>query len=153
MGEAHNGAAWLVDRHVDDGRGQRIAVRCEGVDTTYADLQQEMFRVQNALAVLGLVRGDRVALVLNDDLMFPAWFLGAQRSGVVPVPLSTMLGGAELGPIIADSGAAVVVVSEVYADAVNEMTAGAPAMTEVVMGGFGAVASAGPQVTIRNWVV
>ena len=151
MGEAHNGAAWLVDRHVDDGRGQRIAVRCEGVDTTYADLQQEMFRVQNALAVLGLVRGDRVALVLNDDLMFPAWFLGAQRSGVVPVPLSTMLGGAELGPIIADSGAAVVVVSEVYADAVNEMTAGAPAMTEVVMGGFGAVASAGPQVTIRNW--
>ncbi len=49
QGETHNAAAWLVDRHVDEGRGDRIAVRCEGVDTTYGELLTELFRAQNAL--------------------------------------------------------------------------------------------------------
>ena len=47
-------------------------------------------------------------MVVNDEPAFMAWFLGSLRSGVVPVPLSTMLNGEELGSIIADSGAPVV---------------------------------------------
>ena len=54
-------------------------------------------------------RGERVALVVDDELAFPAWFLGALRSGVVPVPLSTMLTANELAAIVADAGAGVVV--------------------------------------------
>ncbi len=135
MGERHNAAAWLVDRHVDEGRGDRVAVRCEGVDTTYAALQGELFRAQNALAQLDVDAGERVALVLNDDLAFPAWFLGAQRSGVVPVPLSTMLGGAELGPIVADSGAVVLVVSDTYVAAVADVAAAAPSVAHVIVCG------------------
>ena len=34
---------------------------------------------------LGVAPGDRVALVVNDEPAFLAWFLGAMRSGVVPV--------------------------------------------------------------------
>ncbi len=152
MGERHNVAAWLVDRHVEDGRGDRVAVRCDGADTTYAALQRELFRVQNALAELDVDAGERVALVLNDDLTFPAWFLGAQRSAVVPVPLSTMLTGAELGPIIADSGAVAVVVSDTYAAAVAEITAAAPTVTDVIVCGDATSASAGrDEVTIRRW--
>ena len=33
---AFNVAAWLVDRHVDEGRGDRVAIRCQGRSTTYA---------------------------------------------------------------------------------------------------------------------
>lgn len=132
--EAHNSAAWLVDRHVTDGRGDRIAVRCAGVDTSYADLQIELFRVQHALERLGVAPGERVALVLNDDLTFPAWFLGAQRSGVVPVPLSTMLSGSELVPIIADSGATAAVVSSTFVDAIDPIAA-VPAIKHVVVAG------------------
>ena len=121
-GERHNSAAWLVDRHVGAGRGDRVAIRCEAVDTTYAELQAELFRVQHALDDLGVAEGERVALVLNDDVAFPAWFLGAQRSGVVPVPLSTMLTGTELGAIIADAGAVAVVVSDTYATSIADIT-------------------------------
>lgn len=132
---AHNAAAWLIDRHINEGRGDRIAVRCEGTETTYADLQADLFRVQNALTALGVSEGERVALVLNDTVTFPSWFLGAQRSGVVPVPLSTMQTGSELASVVADSQASVMVVSSDYIDRVGEIKAGAPALRTVVLDG------------------
>ena len=133
--EQHNNAAWLVDRHASGVVGDRIAVRCRGVDTTYAELSTELFRAQHALAELGVSAGERVVLVLDDDLSFPAWFLGAQRSGVVPVPLSTMLTGAELGPIVADAGAVALVVSARHASSVETVVAAAPSIRTVVVSG------------------
>ena len=131
--EVHNAAQFLVDRHVDEGRGDRIAVECEGVSTSYRVLQTELWRVQQALVSIGIVAGERVALLLNDDLSFPSWFLGAMRSAVVPVPLSTMLKGAELGPIIADSGARLLVMSESYVAAIDDIAAAASSLTTVIV--------------------
>lgn len=151
-GEPHNSAAWLIDRHVNEDRGDRVAVRCDGVDTSYSALQLEVFRVQNALVELGVEAGERIALVLDDDLSFPAWFLGAQRSGVVPVPLSTMLTGGELAPIVADSGAQVLVVSESHAAAVSSMLPDAPAVgTVVVCGDVTVVDSSDSNVRVVSW--
>ena len=78
---------------------------------TYAELQVDTFRAQRALAALDIEQGDRVILVVNDEPAFPAWFLGALRAGVVPVPISTMLTAGELAAIVADAGARAVVVS------------------------------------------
>ena len=122
--EPYNAAAWLVDRHVDAGRGDRVAIRCNGSSLTYADVQAEIFRVQHALAELGIGEGDRIVLVVNDEPAFPAWFLGAMRSGVVPVPISTMLTGDDLAGIVADSGARAVVVSATFADHLDRITRG-----------------------------
>ena len=110
----YNAAAWLVDRHIETGAGKRTAFRVDGVDTDYAALQREVWRVQQALRQLDVRRGERVALVLDDELAFPAWFLGALRSGVVPVPLSTMLKPEELAAIVGDALASVAVVSAGY---------------------------------------
>jgi benzoate-CoA ligase family protein len=151
MGEQHNSAAWLVDRHVEEGRGDRVAVRCEGVDTTYAELQAEVFRAQHALAELGVAAGDRVALVLNDDLTFPAWYLGAQRSGIVPVPLSTMLTATEVGEIVADSGAVALVVSATGAAAVEQVCSSAPTVADVVVDGDVSEVTARPGVSVSGW--
>lgn len=124
MAERYNAAAWLVDRHVTAGDGDRVAFRVVDdpspenwttTDTTYAELQAEVFRAQNALRQLDVRRGSRVALVLNDELTFPAWFLGAMRSGIVPIPLSTMLTDGDLAEIIADAEADAVVLSAAYA--------------------------------------
>ncbi len=58
-----------VDRHVEAGNGDRVAIHWEGEpgDTrtiTYADLQREVSRTANALSELGLQTGDRVAIYL-----------------------------------------------------------------------------------------
>ena len=115
MQELYNAANWLVDRHVEAGNGARIAVESGERKYTYADMQCELFRVQHALSVLQVRQEDRVALVLNDEVAFPSWFLGSMRSGIVPIPLSTMLNGEELGFVIDDSRASVVVLSAPYA--------------------------------------
>ena len=59
-----------VDRHVEEGRGDRVALLFEGEpgDTralTYAELQREVSRAANALQALGVGTGDRVAIYLQ----------------------------------------------------------------------------------------
>src|SRR5262245_29229320 len=120
---AHNAAAWLLDWHVDRGDGGRTAYLVDGVTTTYEGLQTEVWRAQNAPPAAGVRRGERVALLLDDELAFPAWFLGALRSGVVPVPLSTMLTPPEVAAIVADAEAGTVVVSAGYEGHLDEIAA------------------------------
>ena len=152
MKRKHNAAVWLVDRHVDEGLGSRVAVISDGVETTYAELQTQLFRQQNALADLEVAAGDRVAMVMNDDLSFMAIFLGALRSGVVPVPLSTMLSGAELGPIIADSGAVALFISDTYVDAIAEISETANDLRAVVVSGdAGDAAATRGGVQVAQW--
>ena len=141
--QTYNAAAWLVDRNNTEGHGDRVAFRVDGESTTYRRLQQEVWRAQHALRALGVRRGERVAMVVNDELAFPAWFLGALRSGAVPVPLSTMLTTDDLAAIIADAEAGTVVVSEEYVGHLATITANAPDVRGAVVIGE-ADASCGP---------
>src|SRR6476659_8016059 len=64
-----NVAVNCVDRHVDAGHGEQVAIHWEGEpgDTrtiTYAQLQTEVCKTANALVALGLKTGDRVAIYL-----------------------------------------------------------------------------------------
>ena len=134
---AYNAAEWLLDRHVEGGRGDRVAIRCGGDSMTYAELQGDTFRAQQALAALGIEEGDRVVLVVNDEPAFPAWFLGALRAGVVPVPISTMLTSADLAAIVADADARAVVVSAEHAPHLPPIVAAAPTVEHAVVIGEG----------------
>ncbi|HEX5252415.1 MAG TPA: acetate--CoA ligase [Mycobacterium sp.] len=59
-----------VDRHVEAGHGDRVAIHWEGEPVgdqrslTYSDLHSEVCKAANALTDLGLVAGDRVAIYL-----------------------------------------------------------------------------------------
>jgi len=64
-----NVAANCLDRHVDAGYGDRIAIHWEGEpgdsrSITYAQLTDEVKRAANVLAGLGVGQGDRVAIYL-----------------------------------------------------------------------------------------
>jgi benzoate-CoA ligase family protein len=144
----YNAAAWLLDRQVDDRRGDRTAYRIQGRAATYAELQDEVWRAQNALRELDVRRGDRVALVVDDDLAFPAWFLGALRAGAVPVPLSTMLTSDDLASIVADAGAGTVVVSAGYGEHLATMAASPSELRNAVVIGDPVAAGGLP---IHGW--
>ena len=146
-----NTAAWLVDRHVDEGRDDRVAIRCEGRSTSYAELSSEIARAQSMLHSLGLLPGARVAMVVQDDEAFPAFFLGAQRGGMVAVPLSTMLRGEELAAIIADSEAAVLVVSDTFTGALDAIVDGAPALRDIVIAGPGGRSAPSTSLAVHRW--
>src|ERR1700730_9498038 len=69
VGGRLNVAYNCVDRHVEAGNGDRVAIRWEGEtggsrELTYADLLAEVSKAANALTELGLVAGDRVAIYM-----------------------------------------------------------------------------------------
>jgi acetyl-CoA synthetase len=59
-----------VDRHVEAGNGDRVAIHWEGEPVgdsrslTYSDLLAEVSKAANALTALGVVAGDRVAIYM-----------------------------------------------------------------------------------------
>ena len=74
-----------------------------GESTTYADLQRQVCRAQRTpwpRSASGAATASRWSSTTS---RLPAWFLGALRSGIVPVPLSTMLTGDELAAVVADA--------------------------------------------------
>jgi benzoate-CoA ligase family protein len=111
---AYNAAVWLLDRNISGGGGDRIAVRYRGESVTYEQMLRRAWRVQNALVSLDITAGERLVLVTNDSPEMIAWITGAMRSGVVPVPVSTMLKPADVAAIAADAGAVGLVVSSDY---------------------------------------
>jgi benzoate-CoA ligase family protein len=83
-----NNSGTLVDRRLEAGHGEKVAIRCAGEELTYAQLHDRICRAGTVLAELGVDREDRVLLVLDDTPAFPALFLGAMRAGAVPAPVS-----------------------------------------------------------------
>jgi benzoate-CoA ligase family protein len=137
MAPIFNAAAWLVDRHVEQGRGDRIAVR--GSRTlTYAELSELSGDVAASWRGLGMRRDDRVVFVMSDDVELLGGVLGAFRAGVVAVPVSTMLGAHELATILADSGARVVCATHEYVEAVAAAIDLVPGVEHLVLAGAGA---------------
>ena len=99
---------WAVERHRlalywEDEEGARCAL-------SYWDLLQHACRLSNALAALGVARGDRVALVLPQRPETVVTYLACFQMGAICVPLSFLFGPDALEYRIAHSGARVAVV-------------------------------------------
>jgi acetyl-CoA synthetase len=91
LNASHN----CLDRHVEAGRGDKVAFHWEGEpgDTrtiTYADLLDEVQRFANVLKDLGVTKGDRVAIYLPMIPELPVALLACARIGA---PHSVVFGG------------------------------------------------------------
>jgi acetyl-CoA synthetase len=85
-----------VDRHVREGRGDRVALRSLGrsgerLDVTYADLAATSSQFAHALCRLGLKRGDPVFACCERRPELYVAALGALKRGAVFCPLSCAL--------------------------------------------------------------
>ena len=99
-----NCATELLDRQIDEGRGERICLRATGVTWTYAELQRQANRVANVLVKeMGLVPGNRVLLrAPNNPMMVAAWF-GVIKAGGIAVATMPLLRAVELQKVIEKS--------------------------------------------------
>ena len=83
-----NAAYNCVDRHVEAGRGEKVALYFEGepgdrITVTYRDLQDRVSRAANALLSLGIAKGDRVVIYLPVLLETIVITLACARIGAV----------------------------------------------------------------------
>lgn len=84
---------------------------------TYRELNDDVNRFGHALRRLGLQQGDRVALQLLNCPEFVVAYLAAMKIGGVIVPVNPLYKGKDLGDIIKDSEASVLITS--YGSAEN----------------------------------
>jgi acetyl-CoA synthetase len=95
VGGKLNVAYNCLDRHVNAGKGDKVAYHWEGEpgDTksiTYAELLREVCKTANALKELGVKKGDRVAIYMPMILETPIALLACARIGA---PHSMVFGG------------------------------------------------------------
>ncbi|CAB4757211.1 unannotated protein [freshwater metagenome] len=95
VGGRLNVAYNCVDRHVEAGYGDQVAIRFEGElgdrrDVTYAQLQREVAQAANALIELGITAGDRVAIYMP---LIPEAVVAMLACARVGAPHSVVFGG------------------------------------------------------------
>jgi len=82
-----------------------------GEEVTYQQLDDHIASAGNALADLGVERGDRVPLCFPNELDHIYTLFGAMQIGAVPLPINIELHEKKLAYLIGDSGAEVMVTS------------------------------------------
>src|SRR6201991_4353607 len=131
----YNAVTWLLDRNVDEGRGENLAFTDTVSELTYGELQTQSRRAANMMRRLGVRREERVAMIMLDTIDFPIVFLGAMRAGVVPVPLNTLLTSDQYAYVLADCRARVLFVSEALYPVVKDVVGRMPDLECVVVSG------------------
>jgi benzoate-CoA ligase family protein len=107
--ERYNASRVLFD-NLAKGNSDRTALIGPAGARSYRELCAEAGRWGNGFASLGLKRGDRILLFLDDTPAYPAAFFGAVRAGFVPLLINTLTPPDLLQFYLADSGATVAVV-------------------------------------------
>ena len=87
----YNAAVDFVDRHAEQGRGDKPAFIDPERALTYGVLHDDCARMGRLLREHRLGAESRVAMLALDTVDFPVIFLGCIRAGVVPVALNTLL--------------------------------------------------------------
>ena len=86
-----NVATELIDRHVDEGRGERSAPIGDNLTWTYADLAGEVNRIANHLVAEGLEPGNRVLLRSANNPMMAAIYFAILKAGGVVVAVAARI--------------------------------------------------------------
>lgn len=130
-----NAASYFIDRHLEAGRLDKIAVIDDDGRYSYGDVAVRVNRAGNALTQLGLGPEARVAMIIGDGIDFVAVFWGAIKAGLVPVPINTLLISDNYAYILEDCRAQALIVSAGLYPTVAPALLNQPYLQHVVVAG------------------
>jgi acetyl-CoA synthetase len=116
----YNASRILFD-NLRSGNGDRLALTGPMGRRSYSELCAEACRWGNGFASLGLNRGDRVLMFLDDTPAYPAAFFGAVRAGFVPLLINALTPPDLLQFYLSDSGARVAVADAEFCSRFDEV--------------------------------
>jgi crotonobetaine/carnitine-CoA ligase len=100
---------------------------------TYAEFDERGNRVANSLAQLGVRKGDKVALLLDNSVEFLFIWYGIAKLGAVEVPINTELKGEMLRHVLVNSDSIMLVVEAYYLDRVALIASNIPNIRNIVV--------------------
>lgn len=101
---------------------QKVAVIGNKQSITYEQLEQRMKRAGNLFSSLGVKKGDRVALLFQNDVHFIEICFGLMRIGAIPVSLNAKSSTDILTYIIEDSGAKLLIFHKELKEKATELS-------------------------------
>ena len=107
----------LFDRLFRSERSARVAVLYEHREITYEELREATVRTAESLHALGIVQGDRVAILLSDSPEFIASFVAIISLGAIAVPINMALRKSEQLFILKDCSARAAIIEAQAANA------------------------------------
>lgn len=112
-------ASRILFENLDKGRGDRLALAGPLGTRSYAELCAEASRWGHGFISLGLKRGDRILMFLDDTPAYPAAFFGAVRAGFVPLLINTLTPPDLLQFYLSDSNASIAVADAEFCSRFN----------------------------------
>ncbi len=104
----------------------RIAFSCMGKNLTYSEVLEKSKNIAAYLQSKGLVKGDRVAIMLPNILQYPIVLAGILRAGLVVVNVNPLYTPRELEHQLKDSGAKAIFVLENFANTFEKVRGKVP---------------------------
>jgi 2-aminobenzoate-CoA ligase len=130
--ERLNCAAELLDRHITEGRGDRVCIRAPGLTWTYRDLKDRSDRIAHVLvAEMGLVSGNRVLLRAPNNPMIAACWFAVVKAGAIAVATMPMLRAKELKAIIDIGRVSHALCDAALAEELREASLGSPGLEQI----------------------
>src|SRR5712692_11518481 len=110
---------WLA--RCAENRPEHLAVQCEQVQWSFADLDRQATRLSRQLAAIGVQEGNRVALLAANGLPYVAFVHALTRLGAILVPLNLRLTLEELCWQVHDVHASLLACDENYVGLATEI--------------------------------
>lgn len=97
----------------------KLALKKDDTEYTYAQLKAEVIKLKNHLLDLGLKKGDKFAVFGENRPEWAIGYLAIVRAGLICVPVDRLLSEAEILHILRHSEASGVIASENYIDKIE----------------------------------
>jgi acetyl-CoA synthetase len=150
--QTYNASRILFD-NLAKGRGDRLALTGPLGNRSYAELCAEASRWGHGFVSLGLKRGDRILMFLDDTPAYPAAFFGAVRAGFVPLLINTLTPPDLLQFYLADSGATVAVADAEFCARFDRVACKDTALrTLIVVNGAAGEQSVANMIVAERWL-
>jgi len=114
-----------------------IVMASNGFTVTYGELDAAANRFAQLLRERGFAPDDAFAVLLENTHHYFTLVWGSQRAGTLLVPISTRLTAPEIGYILKDSEAKLLITSRLFDDVMPEVRAQLPGLDILTIGGDG----------------
>jgi acyl-CoA synthetase (AMP-forming)/AMP-acid ligase II len=109
---------------------QKTALKDAGRAFTYPQANRRVNRLCHRLLAMGLRKGDKVAVLLENSIEIIELFLATAKTGLVIVPINFRLVGPEIAYIVNNSDAKALVVHDMFAPTVDAIRDALPGIGE-----------------------
>lgn len=130
-----NIASMLIDVPIEQGLGNKTAIYYGDQIYTYYDVYIAANKTGNMFADLGVIREQRILMLLPDCPEYIFNIIGAMKIGAVAVPLNTLLKPQDYLYFLNDSRAVVMVVGEEFLPVIEEILPEALYLKEIIVVG------------------